>query len=89
MFLISVVFNEETSMSNTDIEDFISRERSMKEDKANSDLMNDDEYFLRKQISDCESNSPYALEHQELEHPMSNNSIDSKDQFDVRFFFYL
>lgn len=77
--------NEETSMSNADIDDFISRERSMKDEKANSDLM-DDECFLRKQISDCESNSPYAYEHQELEHPMSNNSVDSKDLFDVRLF---
>ena len=53
----------------------------MKEEiKTNSDLLFNEEEYFRNQTSDWESSSPYVFDHPEVEHPMSNNSIDSKDQ---------
>lgn len=63
--------------SNQDIEDIISRERSMKDDKTVSDMCEDP---FKIQRSEGGTQSPYISDYNEIEQPISNNSIDSQER---------
>ena len=65
------------AFSNQDIEEIISMERSMKDDKTISDFVNDID--LKHQRSEGGATSPYLVDFNEQEQPISNNSLASHE----------
>ena len=72
------------ALSNLDIEEIMSKERSMKGDGTISDMT---EELFKRQRSDDGTPSPYISDSNEIEQAISTNSIESQGRYsDVSFY---